>query len=365
MPINRNTYGKTQIVEHLLAKQISGDSATGPKVAVLNAFRTGVSVSACLIFKGLVSELVLYDEDADLVEAEVEDLSHAAVFHGNPRIIPTNDLSDVKDALVCVLTCRCSNSAKDDEVQCKVNRVKLQVSKIKQYAPNCIIVIADEPVDLLSYVAWKTSEFESNKIIGVGTMLDNVRLRSLVANRLKNQIRASDVQSFVVGQAGCNSGKEIRALICRPWLCISFAVPVWSSASVMNTRLKDFNAFIGTSQDSEAWNEHYDKYVRDASSVLTAKLGYHGWGLAACACKIVDCVLRNTQSPLPVSTFMPGCNHGFSDKNVFVSLPCIIGRTGVLTIVKQRYTVEEQTKLEQACSKILASIKKFVPELMN
>uniref|UniRef100_A0ABD2WGJ8 Lactate/malate dehydrogenase N-terminal domain-containing protein n=1 Tax=Trichogramma kaykai TaxID=54128 RepID=A0ABD2WGJ8_9HYME len=117
------------------------------------------------------------------------------------------DLSDVKDALVCVLTCRCSNSAKDDEVQCKVNRVKLQVSKIKQYAPNCIIVIADEPVDLLSYVAWKTSEFEPNKIIGVGTMLDNVRLRSLVANRLKNQIRASDVQSFVVGQAGCNSGK--------------------------------------------------------------------------------------------------------------------------------------------------------------
>uniref|UniRef100_A0ABD2WFS1 Lactate/malate dehydrogenase N-terminal domain-containing protein n=1 Tax=Trichogramma kaykai TaxID=54128 RepID=A0ABD2WFS1_9HYME len=207
MPINRNTYGKTQIVEHLLAKQISGDSATGPKVAVLNAFRTGVSISACLIFKGLVSELVLYDEDADLVEAEAEDLSHAAVFHGNPRIVATNDLSDVKDALVCVLTCRCSNSAKDDEVQCKVNRVKLQVSKIKQYAPNCIIVIADEPVDLLSYVAWKTSEFEPNKIIGVGTMLDNVRLRSLVANRLKNQIRASDVQSFVVGQAGCNSGK--------------------------------------------------------------------------------------------------------------------------------------------------------------
>uniref|UniRef100_A0ABD2WF28 Lactate/malate dehydrogenase C-terminal domain-containing protein n=1 Tax=Trichogramma kaykai TaxID=54128 RepID=A0ABD2WF28_9HYME len=189
---------------------------------------------------------------------------------------------------------------------------------------------------------------------------------------------------------------------------------VWSSASVMNTKLKDFNAFIGTSQDSEAWNEHYDKYVRDASSVLTTKLGYHGWDSClrlqnrrlrpaqySVATASIDLhaaviVLRSTEKSATaerkessgkatrdsrfaeISTerqyenssrvtvyVLQGCNHGFSDKNVFVSLPCIIGRTGVLTIVKQRYTVEEQTKLEQACSKILASIKKFVPELMN
>ncbi|XP_048515535.1 L-lactate dehydrogenase A-like 6A isoform X2 [Athalia rosae] len=361
------------------------------KIVVVGSGQTGVAIAVAILFKRLASELVLIDSNEDLAKAQAEDLSHAAAFLGNPKIVGTKgdellassntiefpypklrfffffaDFGSARDAAVCVFTAgRKAEKGQDPKELLEPNLeiYKSAVTNVCKYAPNSVLVIVTSPVDIMSYAAMKMSGFPPNRVIGLGTFLDTSRFQYFIAQKLG--ISASSVQALVIGENGASS------------------VPVWSAVAVMGMKLKDINKEIGQKNDPEGWNEVHEKVVNSTDDMIEKK-GCCNWGAGICAGEIVDAIVRNTCVCLTVSTYVKvrirpvktddetgkkgarskkcvfqGCRHGL-EKDVFMSLPCVIGRNGVQSYVRHSYTAEEQELTAISCRAIYETQRPYL-----
>ncbi|XP_031827850.1 L-lactate dehydrogenase A-like 6A [Nomia melanderi] len=303
------------------------------KIVIVGSGYTGVAVGIAVLFKRLASELVFIDLNEDLAKAEAEDISHAAAFLGNPRITGTKDYSMARDATVCVFTIGDKNTNEPEEaspLERNFEIFKEIIPNVCKFAPNSVLLIVTTPVDILSYAAMKLSGFPPQRVIGLGTFLDSCRLQYFIAQKLG--ISASAVQASVI----CENGPT--------------SVPVWSAVSVMGIKLKDINNDIGSAADPESWGDLHAKVI-DSDSDLIARKGYRSWGIGVCAAEVVDAVVRNTCISITVSAYLKGCRHGL-EKDVYMSLPCIVGRNGIQSFLRHPYTAEEQELTETSCRAI-------------
>ncbi|XP_046413386.1 L-lactate dehydrogenase A-like 6A [Neodiprion virginianus] len=314
------------------------------KIVIVGSGHTGVAIAIAILFKRLASELILIDTNEDLAKAEAEDIGQAAGFLGNPRIIGTKDYSFARDAAVCVFTAGTQVEKDQDQhsmLEPNIEIFKVAVPNVCKYAPNSIIVIVTSPVDIMSYAAMKLSGFPPNRVIGLGTFLDSIRFQYFIAQKLG--LSANSVQALVIGESGPSS------------------VPVWSAVAVMGMKLKEINKEIGQKTDPEGWGELHEK-VANCDNDLIDKKGHSNWGVGICAAEIVDAIVRNTCACLTVSTFVKGCRHGL-EKDVFMSLPCVVGRNGVQSYIRHLYTTEEQELMTKSCRAIYEAQKPYLDRL--
>ncbi|CAL1680718.1 unnamed protein product [Lasius platythorax] len=334
---NTVTFLLTKQAEHL----VDGHRV---KVVVVGSDPKGVAVAIAILFKRLASELVLIDVNEDLAKAEAEDISHAAAYLGNPKIIGTKDYACARDAAVCVITVG-SQSYEDqqsaDYLEHNLKIFKDIIPNVSKYAPNSVLLILSKPVDILSYVAMKLSGFPPNRVIGLGTFLDSCRFQYFIAQKLG--ISASAIQALIIGESGPAS------------------VPVWSAVAVMGMPLKDINKEIGMRTDPESWGDLHAKII-DSDNELITKKGYHSWGVGICASEIVDAIVRNTCACFTVSTFLKGCRHGL-EKDIFMSLPCVVGRNGVQSFIRLLYTAKEQEMMTISCRRIYEMQKSILDKI--
>ncbi|CAK9829277.1 L-lactate dehydrogenase A-like 6A [Anthophora retusa] len=303
----------------LLTKH-SEDFADGHrvKIAIVGSGYSGVAVGIAILFKRLASELVLIDLNEELAKAEAEDISHAAAFLGNPKIIGTKDYSLARDATVCVITVGDKVTNRQDSSETlkeNLNIFRDMIPNVCKYAPNSVLLIITAPVNILSYAAMKLSGFPPHRVVGLGTFLDSCRFQYYIAQKLG--ISAKAVQANII----CEDGP--------------MSVPIWSAVTVMGIKLRDINKDIGTKTDPESWGELHTKVI-DCDSDLIARKGYSCWGTGICAAE--------------------GCRHGL-EKDVYMSLPCIIGRNGIQTLLRHPYTPEEQEQTEASCRAIYETQK--------
>ncbi|KAK0081819.1 hypothetical protein PV325_011524 [Microctonus aethiopoides] len=294
--------------------------------------------------KRLASELVLIDTNESLAKAHAEDISHAGAFLGNPKIIGTKDYSAARDAVVCVVTAgetQQYNQDDEDVLRKNFEIFKSLIPNVCKFAPNSILVIVSSPVDILSYVAMKLSGFPPNRVIGLGTFLDTCRFQCFIADKLG--VSANSVQALIIGENGSTS------------------VPVWSAVTVMGVKLKDINKEIGTKYDPEGWNELHNKVVNTNGDLIKNK-GYCNWSAGLCVAEIVDAIVRNTCMCMTVSTFIKGCKHGL-EKDIFMSLPCVVGRNGIHSYIRHIYTEQEQELTTKSCQSIYESQKSILDQL--
>ncbi|EZA51478.1 L-lactate dehydrogenase [Ooceraea biroi] len=252
----------------------------------LSATLFSIRSSPCGISQRLASELVLIDVNEDLAKAEAEDISHAAAYLGNPKIIGTKDYVCARNAAICVITVG-SQSDEDQEpadyLEHNLKIFKDIIPNVCKYAPCSVLLILSKPVDVMSYVAMKLSGFSSNRVIGLGTFLDSCRFQYFIAQKLG--ISTSAVQALIIGESGPAS------------------VPVWSAVAVMGMPLKEINKDIGTETDPESWENLHTKVINTDNELITKK-GYHSWAVGICAGEIVDAVVRNTCACFTVSTYV-------------------------------------------------------------
>ncbi|XP_053970998.1 L-lactate dehydrogenase A-like 6A [Hylaeus anthracinus] len=314
------------------------------KIVIVGSGYTGVAVGIAILFKRLASELVFIDLNEDLAKAEAEDISHGAVFLGNPKITGTKDYSQARDATVCVITVgdRSTNSQDDGALlERNLDILKDVIPNVCKYAPNSVLLIVTTPVDILSYAAMKLSGFPPQRVIGLGTFLDSCRLQHFIAQKLG--ISSSAVQASVI----CENGPT--------------SVPIWSAVTVMGIKLKDINRDIGTKSDPESWGDLHRKVI-DCDSDLIERKGYRCWGIGICAAEVVDAIVRNTCICITVSAYLKGCRHGL-EKDVYMSLPCIVGRNGIQSFLRHPYTPEEQELTETSCRTIYETQRSIVNAL--
>lgn len=309
-----------------LLKQVAESPATsGNKVTVVGIGQVGMACAFSILTQNVSSELALVDVMADKLQGEMLDLQHGSAFMKNAKVTASTDYSVTAGSRLCIVTAGARQrpgESRLDLVQRNTDIFKGIIPKLVEYSPNCILMIVSNPVDILTYVAWKISGLPKNRVIGSGTNLDSSRFRFLMSQRLA--VAPTSCHGWIIGEHGDSS------------------VPVWSGVNVAGVRLREINPKIGTDQDTEKWAELHKQVVDSAYEVIKLK-GYTSWAIGLSVASLASALLRNTHAVHAVSTLVQG-EHGI-DKEVFLSLPCVLGSNGVTHIVKQILTGDETNQL--------------------
>ncbi|PBC32883.1 L-lactate dehydrogenase A 6A [Apis cerana cerana] len=279
----------------------------------------------------MASEVCLIDHDANKASAEAEDIQHVGFFLGCPlKTVESAEISTVKESAVVIICTPEAQPGENQNVKHNLKVFKKIIPAIARFAAKSVLLIVTRPADVMSYIAWKLSGFPSNRVLGIGTLIDCARLQDFVSRRLN--VARSSVSCMTIGSQG------------------DMAVPLWSSISVGGMKLRDINSRIGEQDDPERWYE-IEENVKSVGKELEEKKGSCCWGVAISTTEIVDAIVRNTKVVLPASTHILSCAHG-TDKDVYMSVPCVIGREGVYCTVRQKLSEQEKAAVQTCADNI-------------
>lgn len=301
------------------------------KITVIGAGAIGPTVAYALMLKELSSEIVLVNRDVIKGAAKAMDLSHCGPFTGGIKVshgdYKASEGSDIVVVTVGVLADK--NGTRMDVLKSNISMFRDIIPQIAKYCPEAVIVIVTNPLDAMTYAAYKLSGFQASKVIGSGTLLDTMRFRQILGSRLG--IDASAIYAEVIGEHG------------------ESMVPVWSRVRIGGIPLKDYMSSLGMALNPSLVSEINRETERAGWNIRLGNV-HSSYGIALSAVKIIECMLGVSKETVPVSTLLNG-EYGID--NVFLSVPVQLDRSGVKRIEIVDLSTEEQ-KLLVRSSEILA-----------
>ncbi len=288
-----------------------GEQSTTKIAIVGGAGAVGATTAYALMMSGLASEIVLIDLNQERVEGEVMDLAQGAPFV-RPVTLRAGTYADCAGAQIVVVSAGAAQrpgESRLDLVRRNVGIFRDIIPHIASAAPDAILLVVANPVDILTYAAVKLSGLPAGRVMGSGTVLDTARLRSLVGQRL--DIDSRSVHGYVIGEHGDSE------------------VVVWSRATVAGMSIEEFCAQRGLACVSGMEEEIADR-VRMAAYEIIRRKGATYYAIGLAVRQIVEAVVRDQNSVLTVSTLMEG-QLGVS--GICMSLPTVIDRGGVAGVI--------------------------------
>jgi L-lactate dehydrogenase len=307
------------------------------RVAVVGVGNVGATFAYALLLSGLASEIVLIDANRGKAEGEAMDLNHTVPF-ALPTRVWAGDHSDCAGACVTVLAAGAGTKPGEtrlDLVQKNAAIWRAIVPEVVKHNPNGILLIATNPVDVLTYAAWKLSALPAARVIGSGTVLDRARFRYLLSQHFG--VDARSVHAHIIGEHGDSE------------------VPVWSLANIAGMRLPEFCKAQGLPHDLQAMDAIFVQ-TRDAAYRIVERKGATYYAVAAGLMRITQAILRNQSTVLSVSSLIDDY-YGISD--VCFSLPTVIDRDGVKKILRIALDPQELEKLRHSAEVLKAVIGKL------
>jgi len=296
------------------------------KVAMIGCGFVGSASCYAIMQSGLFREMVLIDANHDKAEGEALDISHGLPF-AKPMDIYAGDYSDISDAAIVIV----SAGAAQKPGETRLDLVKKNVAifgnimpQIKDSGFEGILLIVANPVDILTAVARDMTGFPEAKVFGSGTVLDSARLKYRLGEHLGVDPRS--IHAFIIGEHG---DSEIVA---------------WSSANVSGVPINDFCELRGHFKHTESMKEIADD-VRDSAYEIIKKKGATYYGIGMSVCRICEAIIRNEESILPVSVALHG---DFGIDGATLSMPAVVGKHGVETIVPIQLSVDELVRLQES-----------------
>jgi L-lactate dehydrogenase len=296
------------------------------RVAIVGAGNVGASFAYALLLSGLASEIVLIDVNRERAEGEAMDLNHTVPF-AHPARVWAGDYDDCAGAAVTVITAGANQRPGETRLQLVAKNATIFRGLIPEVAaanPAGIILVATNPVDVLTHTALRASGLPPDRVIGSGTTLDTARFRYLISRRFG--VDARSVHAYIIGEHGDSE------------------VPVWSLANIAGMRLADYCEANGATLDEPTRQALYQE-TRDAAYEIIRRKGATYYAIGAGLVRIVEAILRNQRTVLTVSSLVDGyC--GISD--VALSLPTIIDRQGVQQVIRLRLNEQEEAGLHRS-----------------
>lgn len=302
------------------------------RVAVLGAGNVGATFAYALLLSGLAAEIVLIDADHSKAEGEAMDLNHTVPF-AHPTRIWAGDYEDCAGAVITVIAAGAGQKPGETRLDLvKNNRAIFGqiVPRVARNNPDGLIIVATNPVDVLTYEAWTLSGLAAERVIGSGTILDTARFRHLLSQHFGVDPRS--VHAYIIGEHGDSE------------------VPVWSLANIAGMRLHDFCAAHDLPYDQAAMDEIFHQ-TRDAAYHIINRKGATYYAVAAGLMRIVEAILRNQNTVLSVSSLIDGY-YGLSD--VCLSLPTVINRNGVERVLRLGLSAQEIAGLRRSAEVLKA-----------
>jgi L-lactate dehydrogenase len=307
----------------------------GPnRVAVVGLGNVGASFAYALLLSGLAAEIVLIDLNHAKAEGEAMDLNHAVPF-AKPTRIWAGTYEDCAGAAVTVIAAGANQKPGETRLDLVHKNAKIFaaiVPEIVKHNPNGIILVATNPVDVLTYVSYKISGLPAARVIGSGTILDTARFRYLLSQHFG--VDARSVHAFIVGEHGDTE------------------VPVWSMANIAGMRLADYCEAHDIKCDQADLDEIF-RQTRDAAYEIIQRKGATYYAVAAGLMRIVEAILRDQSTVLSVSSLVEG-QFGLND--VCLSLPTVVSHRGIERVLQLILSEDERVLLEKSASVLKTTI---------
>lgn len=309
-----------------------------PKVAIIGAGNVGSTFAFSLMISGLAREIALIDRNKIRAAGECMDLNHGLSL-ARPAKIYSSGYEGCKDADVVVITA----GAKQKPGQTRINLVQTNVEIFKEIIPeiikhagNAILLVVSNPVDILTYITLKISGFPHQKVIGSGTVLDSSRFKYLLSEHCG--VDSRNIHAYIIGEHGDTE------------------LPVWSNANIGGMVLAKYcpmcskNSHCNREKDLEGI---FDAVKNSAYKIIEGK-GATYYAIALSLVRIVEAILRDENSVLPVSTLI---NDYYGIKDVCLSIPSLVNRNGVEKFLKLELSAREQEQFRHSADTLKEIIK--------
>jgi len=294
------------------------------RISIVGCGHVGTSCAYAILQNHLVREIVLIGDTEDHVRGEALDLQQAVPL-GSPIKIFAGTYKDAAASSIVILTVGAPGKFAGSRLAMLADNVKIVrscIQKLMAEGFDGVLLIATNPLDVLTYIVQKESGLPPSQVIGTGTLLDTERLRHIVGEHLNIDPRS--VHAAVIGEHGDSS------------------VAVWSAAQVAGLPLA-----LYPGADCLPSQEDLLTSVRHAGPEVAMLKGNTCFAIAACVTRICEAILRDERSVLIVSTLMTG-QYGLRD--VSLSTPCIVGNCGVEAVIELHLNVAEQKALEASAT---------------
>lgn len=281
------------------------------KTGIVGSGFVGATAAYALVMRGVGRRLVLVDQNRARAESEADDILHAVPF-AHPVEVTAGEYEDLAGCRVVVVSAGVGQKPGETRLQLLERNAQVfqqVIPNILKHAPQAILLIATNPVDVMTHLAARyAAEFgvPSSRVIGSGTTLDTARLRALIGRQLS--VDSQHVHAYVLGEHG---DSEVLA---------------WSQVTVGGIPLPDFctGRAISICEDDYA---AIDEKVRRAAYHIIEGKGATYYGIGSAVARIVEVILQDERSILTVCTPMPDVA---GIKDVTVSLPNLLGGEGII-----------------------------------
>lgn len=304
------------------------------KAAIVGCGFVGASIAFRFLQQGLFSKLVLLDVDQAKAEGEAMDLSDGLPY-GSAMEIAAGGYDDVADCALIVITAGANQKPGETRLDLIGKNTAILGSIIKEIAARDfggILLVVSNPVDVLTYAAWKLSGYPKNRVIGSGTVLDTGRLKQLLGEELG--VDSRNVHAFIIGEHGDSE------------------LAVWSGANVSGLDLEHFCQIRGADLHAAEMDRLYRR-VRDSAYEIIQRKGATYYGIAMAVGRIAQCIVGDEHAVLPVSAVLEG-QYGL--EGLCLSVPAIVGRSGLEEVLEIPLSQQEQRYLQDSARQLKQAI---------
>lgn len=307
------------------------------KVVLVGTGSVGMSYAYCLLNQGLTDELVLIDLDINKAMGEAMDLNHGLAFSPRHMRISAGDYSDCQNADLVVITAGLPQKPGETRLDLVAKNEKIMkdiVTRIMASGFDGIILVASNPVDVMTYVAYKVSGLPKNRVFGSGTSLDSARLRYMLSRYFK--VDSRNIHAYIIGEHGDSE----------------FAP--WSNAYL---GIKPILDVINESDDYQLSDlEQIYIDVRDAAYHIIEKKKATFYGIGMALAHITKVIFNDSNSIVPVSAYI---DDYYGVKDVYIGMPAVLNCNGVRNIIKFNMNKSDQEKFDNSANILKEQINKL------
>ncbi len=296
------------------------------KIALIGAGQIGGTLALLSMTRNL-GDVVLYDVVPDMPQGKALDLSHLApVFGCDSAVKGTNDIADIKGADICIVTSgipRKPGMSRDDLIKTNAEVITSVGKSIKEYAPNALVIVITNPLDIMTALMQRVTGFAKNKVVGMAGVLDTARYQAFLAAELN--VSVTSVSAFVLGGHG-DDMVPVRSYT----TCNGIPIEKWISGERLDA---------------------IEKRVRGAGGEVVAllKTGSAFYSPAASAIQMAEAYMYDQKKLLAAAV----CSNGeYGLKDLYIGLPIIMGGNGVEKIVEIELTANEKKLLDESAGRI-------------
>lgn len=304
------------------------------KIVLIGDGAVGSTYAYALTLEGIGRELGLIDMNRDKTVGDAMDLSDALSFT-SPKKIYAADYQDCADATMVVIAGGAPQRPGETRLDLVDKNLRIFydiIGKVMETGFDGIIMVATNPVDVLTYAAWRFSGLPQNRVFGTGTALDSARLRKEIGELLN--VDARSVHAYIMGEHGDSE------------------FPVWSNANVGGMSLSEW-IMRDPNINSEALNRIFNNVVNAAYKIIGTK-GATYYGIGAALARITKAILSDENSIHAVSAYLDG---EFGIHDVYTGTPAIVGKDGVRSVVPIPLDMHESEYLDKSVKVLHETIK--------